>query len=216
MRLESGYLHGHHLGVVGPQICLNIETKLTHSYHASPQTLDFYRDHGVVNKWLRVSEESNASNPDGKVGGGKGVFATCNIPDRTRICPYVGAQTCSPCDVDERCQYCLQLYKGCIVCARNTLLDIGYLAKGDTERSGGTLCTLAAPAPPNYGRYFNTLLGERDELEFNCMFEIVDDGYDAMFIHTTRDIVAGEELLIDYGNLFTIYDPYFTDPDVKL
>jgi hypothetical protein len=38
----------------------------------------------------------------------------------------------------------------------------------------------------------------------NCIIEHVDDGCDVLFFHASRDLVKGEELLVDYGDEFTI------------
>lgn len=186
---------------IEPQYLPNHERHLTGAVNSSPQVAEFYREHLVENKYLEVSERANVSNPEGKAGGGRGVFAKCNIPEGTRLCPYVGDRRTSACPADVHCAYDLQVDAKIVVCARNRLYDTGYLAFFDESRHYNAV-HVNAPCPPNFGRYFNTLQGRRDPLEFNCVFEIVDDGCDAMFIHANRDLLAGEELLVDYGCLF--------------
>lgn len=185
----------------GPQMFLNPEGHLRGVMDSSPQVLSFYEEHGSRNQLIRVSDEVNVSNLEGKEGGGKGVFAICDIAADTRLCPYVGDQRCVPCDADVHCQYCLRLYTGLVVCAREHLYDQGYLMALDTSSTHGSV-KLPFRCPDNYGRYFNTIFGETAESDFNCMFEIVNDGFDAMFIHTQRAVKAGEELLVDYGGAF--------------
>ena len=42
---------------------------------------------------------------------------------------------------------------------------------------------------------------------FNVRFELDSYGFDAMLILSNRDIAAGEELLVDYGNLYIMTEP---------
>jgi hypothetical protein len=188
-------------GFLLPEVFVDPKRWLISARRSSPQTREFYQEHPLRNKLLLLSEGPNVSNPEGVPGKGKGVFAACDLPVDTRLCPYLGRRQSRPCSADEQCQYDLLMYKGCVVCARAVLYDTGYLIVSD-EASLGHGVKAACPSPPNYGRYFNTLFGERDECEFNCVFEIVDDGCDAMFIHTSRAVKAGEELLLDYGGHF--------------
>ena len=188
-------------GVLMPEVFADPERWLTSARRSSPQTREFYLEHPLRNKLLLLSEGPNVSNPEGVPGKGKGVFAACDLPADTRLCPYLGKRQSRPCSATEQCQYDLLMYKGCVACAREVLYDTGYLIVAD-EASLGHGIKAACPSPPNYGRYFNTLFDERADCEFNCVFEIVDDGCDAMFIHTSRAVKAGEELLIDYGGHF--------------
>jgi hypothetical protein len=169
----------------------------------SLDTTEFYEKHHDKNTWVRVSQpgEINVSNKGGDHNGGKGLFAIKDIPSGTRICPFVGNMHRKPCDGG--CKYDLKLGKDMYLCARECPNDLAYLARGDFQDTPA-LRTRAVPSPPNYARYCNSLpnttLADKDL--FNCAFEVVGDGLNAMFLETTRDVVAGEEMLVWYGESF--------------
>ena len=187
---------------VGPKISVQKSVMLTGAPAVSQETMDFYSDHPFVNKYLEVSERPNVSNRDGIAGGGRGVFAKCDIPAGVRVCPYVGQHKNCPCAPEVECQYDLQLDAGIFICARDILEDIGYLQSAYPDKDH-TFIKADRPNAPNYGRFFNTAMGGVLD---NCTFEIAGDGLDAMFIETSRAISKGEELLVDYGDYFYIHE----------
>ena len=173
---------------------------LTGAEDVSDEVMDFYYQNWGENQYLEVRETANVSNPTGTAGGGKGVFAKKLIPPGTRVCPYGGFHQRKPCPAEENCQYDLRMDEGLYVCGRNALYDVGYLMAAHQEKHLAFV-TSKLKSPPNYGRYFNT--GSAG-LANNCEFEIAGDGLDAMFLTTTRAVAKGEELLVDYGDWFTI------------
>ncbi len=206
-RKESLRARGAHLAggskSVGPKISVRKSVTLDGAPLVSQETVDFYSEHPLSNRYLEVSERANASNPDGVPGEGKGVFAKCDIPAGVRVCPYVGEHKNCPCPPEVECEYDLQMDREIFVCARNTLEDIGYLQSAYPEKDHDFI-KADHPNSPNYGRYFNTAMGKG--LLDNCLFDIAGDGLDAMFIKTSRDIKQGEELLVDYGDYFFIHE----------
>lgn len=189
---------------IGPRHCPEADSLLTKPHDWCPDVREFYRaQRRMDNDYLTVSEGKNVSNPEGEVGGGKGVFAKKDIPAGTTLCPYLGHERGVPCPASEKCQYDLQLHKGYILCAREVKFDLGYLQSWDES---DRLCAikLETPCPPNYGRYINTLWGDRVSADFNCVFSSADDGQSVMFIEASRDISAGEELLVEYGRDFVL------------
>ena len=201
---------------VGPSIELNHSINLGHWKNCSPEIHQFYDSQSGENIYLRVSDEPNVSNPEGIANKGKGVFARRDISKDTRLCPYVGKARRAPCPPDKECQYCLKIDNMTYFCARETNFDIGYLMTylqdpeySMTGRINQGACVKAeVPTPPNFGKYFNTV-SSKDLLagtSVNCKFDLVGDGFDVMFIVAARDITAGEELLIDYGDEFVIHE----------
>lgn len=188
---------------IGPKISVQKSVMLDGAPTVSQETVDFYDVHPLRNRFLEVSERPNASNIEGVAGGGKGVFATCDIPAGVRVCPYVGVHKNCACAPEVECQYDLKLAAGIFICARDTLEDVGYLQSGNPDKDHSFI-TCPHANSPNYGRYFNTAMG-RGRLD-NCTFEIAGDGLDAMFIETSRAIEKGEELLVDYGDYFYIFE----------
>ena len=185
---------------VGPYVSVEADRLLTGAPDVSKETMNFYFKNWRDNQRLEVRESCNVSNPDGRSGGGKGVFAQKLIPAGTRVCPYVGQHQAKPCPSAMKCQYDLRLEKGFYICGRETLYDVGYLMAAHQERHQAFI-TSELPCPPNYGRFVNTATGS---LVNNCKFELAGDGLDAMFITTVQAVEKGEELLVDYGEWFTI------------
>lgn len=177
---------------------------------ASPQTREFYYEHqgGLLDIRVTDDGEENISNPEGVKGLGRGVKAARDIQAGTRLCPYVGHARSTPCKAALECKYCLRLDKDCYMCAREHLYDVCYLVSLDYDtRAPGVYCE--SQCPPNYARYINSVFADADGSEppdsaFNVEFDIVDDGFDVMFIKASRDIKQDEELLIDYGGQFNI------------
>lgn len=193
----------------GPKISVLKNSSLDGMSAVSGDLMEnFYFLHPRENCWLEVSEGPNVSNPHGVQNRGKGVFAKRDIPIGTRLCPYVGSYRNAPCPRSENCEYDLRVTQGFCICARESLYDIGYLQTGARDDSGKGLrdhsfIKMDLPSPPNYGRYFNTARGKSTT---NCAFEIACDGHDVMYIYSTHAVAAGEELLVDYGDSFTIAD----------
>lgn len=194
---------------LGPKISLLANRMLDGAPSVSKDLMEnFYSFHPRENHWLEVSERANVSNPRGVSNCGKGVFARCDIPKDTRVCPYVGRHVNRACPASENCQYDLRMADQCYICAREVLYDVGYLQTGaqhghEEDVRDHTFIKDKRPCPPNFGRYFNTASGM---LTCNCLFEIAADGHDVMYIYSSRAIEQGEELLVDYGDLFTIVD----------
>ena len=188
---------------VGPKISVLKSVMLDGAPLVSQETVDFYSEHPLSNRYLEVSERANASNLKGVPGEGKGVFAKCDIPAGVRVCPYVGKHKNCPCPPEVGCEYDLQMDREIFICARNILEDIGYLQSAYPDKDHSFI-KAEHPNSPNYGRYFNTAMGKG--LLDNCLFDIAGDGLDAMFIKTSRDIKEGEELLVDYGDYFFVHE----------
>jgi hypothetical protein len=183
---------------VGPMIIPNPKQLLYVNPDVSPQSMEFYAEHPLVNRFLEVSERSNVSNLEGVAGAGKGVFTKQDVKKGTRLAPYTGKHQRLPCTHD--CQYDIQVSPDLVICAGKQRYDQGYLIAHDVSKIHSAI-TLPHPTPPNYGRYFNCAL--HDDVA-NCIIEHVDDGCDVLFFHASRDLVKGEELLVDYGDEFTI------------
>lgn len=194
------YCYGRGGKSVGPFVSVDKDRLLTGAPDVSEETMDFYYQNWCDNQYLEVRESANVSNPTGKPGGGKGVFAKKHISAGTRVCPYVGQHRPKPCAAELGCQYDLRLEKGFFICGRETLYDIGYLMSANQERHQAFI-TSELPCPPNYGRFMNTASAG---LTNNCQFELAGDGLDAMFITTSQVVEEGAELLVDYGEWFTI------------
>lgn len=200
----AGACNGSSGASAGPKISIQAPRMLDGAPDVSQDLMDnFYHLHPGDNDWLEVSERANVSNPEGVSNRGKGVFAKQDIPSGTRLCPYVGYHRKKPCPSEEGCQYDLRMAAGFYVCARKWTHDIGYLQVCATSESARdhSFIKESLPCPPNYGRYFNTASGK---LSCNCRFEIAEDGHDVMYIYSSCAVRAGEELLVDYGDLFTI------------
>lgn len=191
--------------VVSPQI--KFHSTLTNYEHLSSLVTAFYECSSWPHRDIRLSEdgEVNVSNPTGKKGGGRGVFAVRDIPSGTTLCPYVGVVQKKRCQ-DEACDYCLMLRPGLYLCARNILYDEGYFAAChvDTPFCRKEVVNEERPMPPNYGRYFNTLAGRPGAEAFNCELQASRDGQNVCFLETRCAVSAGEELLVDYGSEFVI------------
>ena len=205
-REYRGGCHGFSLDIVYPVIELG-RNRDWHNPDFSSQTLAFYQEHEGGNRFLTVSDRPNTSNPEGKAGGGKGVFAIVNIPKDTRVCFYTGVGRRTACAASVHCDYCLQVTEDFYLCAREQLYDLGYLmgclTDEEAKTNHGAVVKLHGSCAPNYGRYINTtskLLKERPP--YNCAFELGDDGHDVMWVTTCLDVKEGEELLIDYGSSF--------------
>lgn len=197
---------------VGPFVCVEKDRLLTGAPDVSDETMDFYFENWLENNFLEVRESSNVSNPDGILGGGKGVFAKKLIPAGTRVCPYVGAHRSKPCPSELQCQYDLRLERGFYICGRDTLYDVGYLMAANPERHQAFV-TAEMKCPPNYGRFINTATAG---LKNNCRFELAGDGLDAMFVSALRNVEKGEELLVDYGEWFTIAPDDVSDAGTEI
>jgi hypothetical protein len=180
-----------------------MQTDLYVSQHASPLVVDFYSEHAGGLKYLEVRESANASNPEGLPGRGRGVFATRAIASGELLCPYVGKAQPSPCAASLDCGFCLRMAVGLFICARAVSYDIGYLMGDDVVTRMHCMSAQTA-CPPNYARYINTVM-HGVESDFNCMFAPCPDGLDSMLVYATRAISEGEELLIDYGDMFTCF-----------
>ena len=178
------------------------------SSQVNQDTKDWYRSMPYPsNQYLTVSAGVNHANPTG-TNGHKGVFAKCDIPVSTYICPYLG-QVLRKAPAD--CEYTVQLDKMTFVDAREILYDSAYimLRKKFRESSRHFKC------PPNYGRYINTLnakvgwqynvLMERRNHYFNATLEADRDGTDTVWVYANRNIRKGEEILMDYGLGFRYY-----------
>ena len=188
-------------GRSGPYLGTEAEAE-SHSFNVSSETVEFYEKHAHGNGMLDVRESANVSNPGGLPGKGKGVFAAVFILPGTCLCPYVGVAQKRACPEEVQCQYDLRLADKVFFCARNKPYDIGYLAAACKPGENPLNHVKAdVPCPPNFGRYFNTGMSEGDN---NCAFEIAGDGFDAIFLYSTRAIQKGEELLVSYGDKFKI------------
>ena len=219
---ESGIVPKYGFGIWGT----------AHKDNFSKHAMDFYEDNFLQNRWLVVSEGPNVSNLEGKPGGGFGVFAKKSIPAGTRLCPYVGHKIW-PENVRHHpkdCQYDLRVDEQLYICAKDVPYDIGYLMvcqhiedsldisdwARDRRWRGHDLgwhgVKRTSPCPRNFGRYINSLPRVEEpeeavaarEAALNCTFELSDDGHDCVFIETSRLVLEGEELLLDYGPEFVI------------
>ena len=199
---------------VNARLCFYPEQLLTKDDRCSEVMAAFYEGHYLDNEFLEVSDRANVSNPSGEPGKGQGVFARKHIPSGTWVCPYLGNVRVSRCPDEEKCQYDMKLRDDVYVCARGWRYDVAYL-QGD--RSTGEACDSDLSlrrsgiksdqaCPPNYARYVNSLSKAQLDagMKFNCEFVSTEEKSDEIFIQTTRDIAAGEELLADYGDEFEI------------
>ena len=59
-------------------------------------------------------------------------------------------------------------------------------------------------APPNHGRYVNTLYDAdlAAGMDYNCEFSVDESGLDVVWVKTLRPISEGEELIADYGEWY--------------
>ena len=64
---------------------------------------------------------------------------------------------------------------------------------------------VAAPCPPNYARYVNTLSEEQRAtgLNFNARFQLDELGKNVLLV-AIRSIRKGEEILADYGRMYVV------------
>jgi len=188
-----------------PSILPAVNTRMHSDLYVSELASKYVMEHYYVNagglNYLAVRESANVSNPTGVAGSGRGVFATEEIAAGKLLCPYVGKARGSACAASEDCGYCLQMYAGLCICAREVEYDIAYLMYADVVTRKHCLTERTA-CPPNYARYINTVM-HGVEADFNCEFLPTRDGLDSMLVYSTRVIEEGSELLIDYGNLFT-------------
>ena len=209
-RLGSSYGLSGSRGSIGPAIPLPrdvVHGKLCMDNYCSLDVGKFYAEHLEDNNYLELRQR-NVSNPEGKEGGGRGVFARCDIPAGTKLAPYVGKCMCKPCPPSLGCGYCLRVDNEYYLCARDELYDLGYFSQLDGEVwNGWQSIHTHRPCPPNYSRYFNSLTFEQqldDNYDFNCVFEIDPFGHDVIFIETNKEVKKGEELLVDYGPHFVV------------
>ena len=136
------------------------------------------------------------------------------------MCPYLGKLRAKSCPAEQLCQYDMLLGDLGVICAREVTHDVGYLFdnwedKTDHGFRKGAIFN-EAPCPPNYARYVNYLTKEQLDggAKFNCRFDEVASDVDGnedpnvleVFLKTTRDISAGEELLVSYGSSFILKD----------
>ena len=210
IRVRAG---GARIGIVYPKIHPKImshdDISRWDDQGYSAMVRGFYDRHGDYNRYLILSEdgEKNISNPDGELGGGRGVFAREDIPAGKALCPYVGLSKSRPCPFDDLCQYDLRVDKAFYLCARHQLYDSAYLALHNREFFGPSGLDSRTKSEPNYGRFVNTVLPDQVQPGcFNAKFEHCRDGHTCIFIQSLRDISKGEEILVDYGSL------YFTAP----
>ena len=81
--------------------------------------------------------------------------------------------------------------------------DVGYML----GRGMARLATRQACAP-NYARYANTIKPgnptETDKYVFNSRFMAEEHGHDEVWLHSTTDIPAGAEILVDYGDEYVL------------
>ncbi len=93
----------------------------------------------------------------------KGVFSSCLIPPNTRLAPYLG----TICPARTNGPYCLQVreHENNLICfdAMHHRYDVGYLHALSSRQREHT------PAPPNYGRYVNSLRSDQAHLTFNTI-----------------------------------------------
>ena len=199
-----------------PRVPQNLKEKYA---HCAMEVAQFYNDHPDRNRWLELSEGPNVSNPDGIAGGGKGVFARCDVKKGTFLCPYLGEIKDCRCEGGE-CLYDMRIRRKMFVCAREILYDVGYLYQdplwierpscaGDILRSNRRYATKErdVACPPNYGRYVNSLTREQRDAgkSFICRFELLEHTRrKEIFLQATRDIKAGEEILAYYGNEYAL------------
>ena len=205
------------IGKVTPLVLLSWGKLAEKHTDMSQGAFDFYCAHEGGNRVLRLSRdgEANVSNPTGKKGGGRGVFARKEITRGTILCPYAGEVHGRACLASVGCQYDLMIDKSTYLCAGKVLFDIGYHMMDDMYNPRNAGVKHVAPSEPNYGRYFNTLLavnGERPEEEdFNVFFEVCSHGHDIVYARARCNIPKGTELLVDYGALYDLVVP---TPDV--
>ena len=175
----------------------------------STAVAEFYATHNGEHSWIEVSERPNVSNPTGEPGKGKGVFAKRDLLPGTMLCPYVGKTYDKRCDPERGCHYDMKVGENYYVCAHDLPYDIGYLYFVEpADRPHGYLdvTQVGCPAPPNYGRYFNSLSkAQQDEgRKFNVTFEGEETGLHVIWLETSDFVKAGDELLVDYGAEFAV------------
>lgn len=207
-------------GVVGwcgqrLRICPHVDTmwqtQLTkiEELGGSAQIHQFYEDHEECSFFLEVRSGVNVSNPGGEETGGKGVFAKKTLPENVLLCPYVGHSQRRPCrDQGIACEYDMQVRPGYVICARLLEKDHRYLSflKADPkDRKAFDAVQVAAPCPPNYSRYVNTLTPEQlaSGMSFNARFQLDELGENVLLV-ALRKISKGEEILADYGDMFIV------------
>lgn len=164
----------------------------------SDLTKDFYLEHKSSNHYLEVRSGKSIANPKGN-NGQKSVWSKRTIPAQTLVCPYVGVKSDS---YKFRDRYVVQVDKDVYISACDVMYDVGYLLYMDDGVHS------KVPCPMNYGRYINTIsLRNRKQynsLEFNCVLELDENGYDEVWVRSNRSIPVGTELLIDYGKNFIV------------
>ena len=140
---------------------------------------------------------------------GAGVFAITDIKKGEIVCVYVAERKGRRCNPELNCIYDLQFSDDCFMCARDVKYDHGYHQHNITLnwRNENPLVTYKGKAEPNYARYLNTVaLDQRKQYDFNVEFQGVTDGTEGILVVAKEDILAGQELLVDYGTEFTILD----------
>ena len=95
------------------------------------------------------------------------------------------------------------------VCAHDLPYDVGYLyfvKPSDRPHGYDDVTQVGCPAPPNYGRYFNSLSAaqQAEGRKFNVTFEGEETGHHVVWLETSDFVKAGEELLVDYGDEFAV------------
>ena len=170
---------------------------------------EFYAGHLGEHSWIEVSERPNVSNPTGEPGKGKGVFAKRDLLPGTMLCPYVGKAYTKRCDPQRGCHYDMKVGENYYVCAHDLPYDVGYLyfvKPSDRPHGYDDVTQVGCPAPPNYGRYFNSLSAaqQTEGRKFNVTFEGEETGHHVVWLETSDFVKAGEELLVDYGDEFAV------------
>ena len=93
----------------------------------------------------------------------------------------------------------MEVSKDLYVDAEHDPYDVGYLYYLDDSVSD------QLRSAPNYDRYINTIYPEDvslGEYSFNCTFVGDDTGLSVVRVVALVDVVAGTELLVDYGPVY--------------
>lgn len=161
-------------------------------------TKQFYSEHLGMNKYVEVRGGKSIANPRG-TNKQRSVWAKMDIPKDTYICPYVGevSNIYKPRD-----RYVASVFEDIYISARNVMYDVGYMLYMEHGINSEIACV------ENFGRYINTInkhnRQQSEMYEYNCIFEMEDDGYDEMWVKAKKLIPANTELIVDYGKDFVV------------
>jgi len=170
----------------------------------SAYSYNFYNKHVGDNLYLEMREK-NISNPEGKKGGGWGVFAKTDIPSKTVICPYLGELfEASWKKKGNHSAYAMVIDGGVFLDAVNVKYDVGYFLYVPQAEDSRDFYDVPRPSPPNYGRYINSInmtdVEQSSNFVYNARFEIDPDAHDAIWLVSTELIRQGTEVLVSYND----------------